>query len=84
MGRRLLLKRLLNPIFDVEQLETRYQRISDFRKLGVKEPVTLEDWATMPLGANVLPWLRGRDLDRLNRMLAYFLLLNQVSRKHSA
>ena len=32
----------------------------------------------MPLGANVLPWLRGRELARLDRMLAYFLLLNQV------
>ena len=52
------------------------------RQLGVKEPLTLEEWATMPLGANVLPWLRGRELARLNRMLAYFLLLNQVSRRH--
>ena len=32
----------------------------------------------MPLGANLLPWLRGRELTRLNRMLAYFLLLNQA------
>jgi radical SAM superfamily enzyme YgiQ (UPF0313 family) len=48
------------------------------RELGVTEPVTLEDWETMPLGANLLPWLRGRELARLNRMLAYFLLLNQV------
>jgi len=48
------------------------------RELGVAEPVTLEDWETMPLGANLLPWLRGRELERLDRMLAYFLLLNQV------
>ena len=51
------------------------------RELGVVEPKTLEDWETMPLGANVLPWLRGRELSRLDRMLAYFLLLNQVRRR---
>ena len=50
------------------------------RELGVIEPQTLEDWMTMPLGANLLPWLRGRELARLDRMLAYFLLLNQVRR----
>jgi len=50
------------------------------RELGVTEPQTLEDWMTMPLGANLLPWLRGRELARLDRMLAYFLLLNQVRR----
>jgi anaerobic magnesium-protoporphyrin IX monomethyl ester cyclase len=54
------------------------------RELGVVEPQTLEDWETMPLGANLLPWLRGRELARLDRMLAYFLLLNQVSRKRSS
>jgi anaerobic magnesium-protoporphyrin IX monomethyl ester cyclase len=48
------------------------------RELGVVEPQTLEQWETMPLGANLLPWLRGRELARLNRMLAYFLLLNQA------
>jgi anaerobic magnesium-protoporphyrin IX monomethyl ester cyclase len=53
------------------------------RELGVIEPQTLEEWETMPLGANLLPWLRGRQLARLNRMLAYFLLLNQVSRSRS-
>ncbi len=51
------------------------------RQLGVVEPQTLEQWEQMPLGANVLPWLRGRELSRLNRMLAYFLLLNQVRRR---
>jgi anaerobic magnesium-protoporphyrin IX monomethyl ester cyclase len=35
---------------------------------------------TMPLGANLLPWLRGRELARLDRMLGYFLLLNQIRR----
>jgi anaerobic magnesium-protoporphyrin IX monomethyl ester cyclase len=50
------------------------------RELGVIEPQTLEDWMTMPLGANLLPWLKGRELARLDRMLAYFLLLNQIRR----
>jgi anaerobic magnesium-protoporphyrin IX monomethyl ester cyclase len=50
------------------------------RELGVIEPQTLEEWMTMPLGANLLPWLKGRELARLDRMLAYFLLLNQMRR----
>jgi anaerobic magnesium-protoporphyrin IX monomethyl ester cyclase len=54
------------------------------RELGVVEPQTLEDWMTMPLGANLLPWLRGRELARLDRMLEYFLLLHQVRRKPGA
>lgn len=37
----------------------------------------------MPLGANLLPWLRGSELARLDRMLEYFLLLNQVRRLSS-
>ena len=36
MGNRLLLRRLLNPIFDAGQLEARYQRISDFGNVDVK------------------------------------------------
>jgi radical SAM superfamily enzyme YgiQ (UPF0313 family) len=50
------------------------------RELGVKEPQTLEDWMNMPLGANLLPWLQGHALERLDRMLSFFLLLNQVRR----
>ena len=34
----------------------------------------------MPLGANLLPWLQGRALDALDRMLSFFLLLNQMRR----
>jgi anaerobic magnesium-protoporphyrin IX monomethyl ester cyclase len=54
------------------------------RELGVVEPQTLEDWMTMPLGANLLPWLKGRELARLERMLAYFLLLNQTRRSRTS
>ena len=48
------------------------------RELGVVEPQTLAGWMSMPLGVNLLPWLRGRELARLDRMLAYFLLLNEA------
>ncbi len=48
------------------------------RQLGVHEPKSLREWMEMPLGANILPWLQGRDLQRLQRMLEYFLLNSQV------
>jgi anaerobic magnesium-protoporphyrin IX monomethyl ester cyclase len=48
------------------------------RELGVHEPKSLRQWMEMPLGANVLPWLQGRELDRLQRMLEYFLLNSQI------
>jgi anaerobic magnesium-protoporphyrin IX monomethyl ester cyclase len=50
------------------------------RELGVIEPQSLAEWMSMPLGANLLPWLKGRELARLDRMLGYFLLLNQIRR----
>ncbi len=39
------------------------------RELGVPEPKSLREWMNMPLGANMLPWLQGRELERLQRML---------------
>jgi radical SAM superfamily enzyme YgiQ (UPF0313 family) len=30
------------------------------RELGVPEPQSLRDWMEMPLGANMLPWLKGK------------------------
>jgi anaerobic magnesium-protoporphyrin IX monomethyl ester cyclase len=48
------------------------------RQMGVREPQSLEEWERLPLGKNVLPWLRGPDLERLHRMLEYFLLNNQI------
>ena len=48
------------------------------RELGVREPQTLEEWADVDLGSNHLPWLQGRDLQRLKRMLEFFLLHNQI------
>jgi radical SAM superfamily enzyme YgiQ (UPF0313 family) len=48
------------------------------RELGVREPQTLNEWIDLPLGKNVLPWLQGEELDRLRRMLEFFLLNNQI------
>jgi anaerobic magnesium-protoporphyrin IX monomethyl ester cyclase len=48
------------------------------KELGVREPESLTEWETLALGTNVLPWLRGRELQRLRRSLEYFLLNNQI------
>lgn len=48
------------------------------KELGVKEPQSLEEWADLPLGKNILPWLGGADLKRLERMLDYFLVNNNI------
>ncbi len=48
------------------------------RALGLREPQTLEEWADLPLGRNSLPWLNGAELNRLMRMLDFFLLNNQL------
>jgi anaerobic magnesium-protoporphyrin IX monomethyl ester cyclase len=53
------------------------------RELGVPEPKNLREWMEMPLGANMLPWLKGKELSRLRRMLKYFLLNSQIDRKQS-
>jgi len=50
------------------------------RELGVPEPKNLREWMEMPLGANMLPWLKGKELARLQRMLEYFLLSSQMYR----
>jgi radical SAM superfamily enzyme YgiQ (UPF0313 family) len=50
------------------------------RELGVPEPKSLVEWMNMPLGANLLPWLQGKELARLQRMLDYFLLNSEMYR----
>ena len=54
------------------------------REMGVREPQSLREWGQLPLGVNVLPWLQGRDLERLQRMLAYFLLNSHMRKKPSS
>lgn len=48
------------------------------RELGVREPQSLQEWAELALGRNTLPWLAGKELARLERMLDFFLLNNQL------
>ncbi len=48
------------------------------KEMGVREPETFEDWASVSLGSNHLPWLQGEDLRRLRRMAEYFLLNHQI------
>jgi radical SAM superfamily enzyme YgiQ (UPF0313 family) len=50
----------------------------DLRKMGVREPQRLEEWADVDLGSNHLPWLQGSELERLRRMLEFLLLHNQI------
>lgn len=52
----------------------------ELRRKGVHEPKSLQEWANVDLGSNHLPWLQGRELHRLKRMLEYFLLNNQIRR----
>ena len=48
------------------------------REMGVREPQSMEEWAELPLGSNTLPWLQGKELEKLARMLDFFLLNNQL------
>jgi anaerobic magnesium-protoporphyrin IX monomethyl ester cyclase len=48
------------------------------KEMGVREPQSFEEWESLALGTNVLPWLRGEELRRLRRSLEYFLLSNQI------
>lgn len=53
------------------------------RRMGVREPQSLAEWESLALGKNVLPWLRGKDLERLHRVLEFFLLNNQIRKAAS-
>ena len=50
------------------------------RDLGMREPDSLAGWASVDLGCNNLPWLRGKSFARLQRSIRYFLLDNQLGR----
>jgi anaerobic magnesium-protoporphyrin IX monomethyl ester cyclase len=50
------------------------------RELGLKEPKSLEEWANMPLGKNLLPWLQGEEYRRVKRMLTYLVLNHKLRR----
>jgi len=48
------------------------------KQMGVREPTSLEEWNDLPLGANILPWLQGAELRRLQRMLDFFLINDHI------
>lgn len=48
------------------------------REMGVREPESLEEWAAFSLGGNQLPWLRGKELEELERSISYFLLDRRI------
>src|SRR5207244_11832368 len=48
------------------------------KEMGLREPQSLEEWADVALGNNLLPWLQGEDLNRLRRMLEYVLVNNRM------
>lgn len=50
----------------------------ELRRLGLKEPQTLADWASIDLGSNQLPWLQDEAYRSVQRGVAYFLLNRSV------
>jgi radical SAM superfamily enzyme YgiQ (UPF0313 family) len=49
-------------------------------KAGLREPQSLEEWASVGLGQAELPWLNKRAGAELSRSMSYFLLANQLSK----
>jgi anaerobic magnesium-protoporphyrin IX monomethyl ester cyclase len=52
----------------------------ELRARGLSEPASLAEWADVDLGADHLPWIRGRAFAELRRGISYFLLANQVTK----
>ncbi len=50
---------------------------------GLREPQTLEEWASMGLGQTRLPWLDKKASATLARSMSYFLLANQLAKVRS-
>jgi radical SAM superfamily enzyme YgiQ (UPF0313 family) len=47
---------------------------------GLREPQSLEEWASIGLGQAELPWLSERAGTDLSRGISYFMLVNQLSK----
>lgn len=47
---------------------------------GLREPQSLEGWASVGLGQAELPWLSARASEELSRSISYFMLVNQMSK----
>jgi len=60
----------------------------ELREAGLREPQSLEEWASVGLGQADLPWLSDEASRRLSRSMSYFMLANQLtkvgSRLHSS
>jgi len=52
----------------------------ELQEMGLSEPESLAEWARVDLGANNLPWLHGKALQRLETSIRYFLLHNRLNR----
>jgi len=50
------------------------------RAMGLNEPQSLAEWASIDLGTNNLPWLQNESYHRLQRGISYFLLDNQINK----
>ena len=50
------------------------------RSMGLAEPQSLAEWASIDLGTNKLPWLQNESYARLQRGISYFLLDNQINK----
>jgi radical SAM superfamily enzyme YgiQ (UPF0313 family) len=53
----------------------------ELRQAGLREPASLEEWASVGLGQAKLPWLSAEASKELQRSTSYFLLSNQLSKK---
>lgn len=49
-------------------------------QMGVKQPASLEEWAELALGANVLPWMKGAPLKKVEQSMEVFLLANELAK----
>ncbi|MBV8864785.1 MAG: B12-binding domain-containing radical SAM protein [Acidobacteriaceae bacterium] len=47
---------------------------------GLREPQSLEEWASVGLGQAELPWLSEKASAELSRSMSYFMLANQLSK----
>jgi radical SAM superfamily enzyme YgiQ (UPF0313 family) len=54
----------------------------ELKRLGVREPASLAEWADVDLGVHSLPWLEGSAYRELRRGISYFLLANRLTRAH--
>jgi anaerobic magnesium-protoporphyrin IX monomethyl ester cyclase len=48
--------------------------------MGLAEPKSLLEWASIDLGTNKLPWLQDKSFASLQRGISYFLLDNQINK----